>query len=228
MLVFHGQVDLAGVAGHLDLGLPLDGLLLFFVDFDVEAGGDMVSGMYDDERGGSRVLYVPAGTPLRRRPPPGPVRVHREALVAPLLTHTFPRAGAVGLDVHVDGEQYQMYEDEVDLGWRALVQEYCPPGYQLSGLHQLGGHARPIQGPVEADALQAACTVRTREGPGSTALAVDQVRSQQAAWALLLQLDSDDQLDCWFGDLGTLYWVAPRADLTSGKLETPRFVAQNC
>lgn len=66
--------------------------------------------------------------------------------------------------------------------------------------HQLGGWAEPAQGPVEFEVAEAALSAPFEHG--------DEVHTAEALlWTLLLQIDTDDELDMMWGDVGTLYWM---------------------
>lgn len=199
-LSFFTQIALAGLAAGTDLPLPDHGLLLFFCDFDNE-DDEGILGLYADEHEGSRVLHVPTSG-LRRRHGPTGTHTYPESPLLPVLATTVPEADDLALD---------------DDGWEALdalnqemeqhVRVRVPDGWRVDGRQQLGGHARFIQHPVEQEALQAAAGVYRRDS-GFDQVLWAQVKAEAAHWRLLFQLDSDDDLDVMWGDVGTLYWVA--------------------
>lgn len=68
---------------------------------------------------------------------------------------------------------------------------------------QVGGHAVPVQGPVEYDIANAALGGGHEWG--------EQPLDQEAErWGVLAQFDSDCDAKMAWGDEGTLYWLAPR------------------
>lgn len=215
-MMFFAQVDLGPVAAHLDLPLPDGGLLLVFCDYDTRGDGPGVMGMYAEDVDAVRVLHARPGAPLVRTGPPAPVELVTEALCVPLLTWTLPGAEGV-LDAKDEDEAYDAL-DELDGVLRDLLDLAAPDGHALGGHHRLGGHARPVQRPVELDLVSSLGSHRD----GSEVL----VDADPAEWRLLFQVDEDEGLGIWFGDSGTLYWLAHRDDLAAGDLTRVRFVYQ--
>jgi hypothetical protein len=213
-LAFFAQLDLALVHAHLDVPVPADGLLQLFCDYDFTGISDGITGLFNDELRGARVIYVPAGTPLVRAVAPAGVEVLPEAAVAPMLTWTLP-----GLD-DLDGADYEECDD-VMMRLGAMAAGAAPPGFVSRGAHQLGGHAAYIQHPVEHEVVQAAYDVRRRGGFDMGRW--HEVSAKTAEWSVLFQLDSDDSLGLMFGDVGTLWWAAPTADIAVGRWDQARF-----
>ncbi|MEE1793018.1 DUF1963 domain-containing protein [Streptomyces sp. BE308] len=74
--------------------------------------------------------------------------------------------------------------------------------------HQIGGHAVPVQGPVEYEIAHGAL--------GSMHAWGDRSHDQEAErWVLLAQFDSDSDARMEWGDAGTLYWLIRPEDLTA-------------
>jgi uncharacterized protein YwqG len=71
--------------------------------------------------------------------------------------------------------------------------------------HQSLGHADTIQGPVEDEWSELA--MRLRRG------------KPQSMWKLLLQFDSDDELDVMWGDAGMLYFGIPESALRERRFD---------
>ncbi|WP_216211299.1 YwqG family protein [Amycolatopsis aidingensis] len=204
-LGFFAQIDLATVAGGTDLPLPSDGLLSFFCDFATGGGHGGILGLYQHEHEGCRVRHLPATTPARRAAPPAAHSVP-EALLLPILVTTFPEPDPA---TWTDGDHDEGYAgwDEVERRYERLLAAAVPEGWALAGRHQLGGHARSIQHPVEEEVLQAAAGV-SRAGRAFDHERWAAIRHRVADWRLLLQLDSDSHLGYLWGDAGTLYWMA--------------------
>lgn len=66
--------------------------------------------------------------------------------------------------------------------------------------HRIGGYPYAVQGPVEVEIAEIA--MRTRADAAAS------VEDEAKRWELLLQVDSDDDLDMMWGDVGVLYWLA--------------------
>lgn len=205
-LAFFAQVRLDGLAGVVDVPLPEEGLLSFFCDFDFQGG---ITGLYADEHEGSQVVHLDASDCVRRETPAGMVPLPA-AVLQPVTVTTI----ALSEDGDLDDEDYDTF-DACEQALEAHVARAVPEGWDLGGRHQLGGHARYIQHPVEEEALQAAAGVYRRQGGFDTERWMA-VRHEVPEWRLLLQLDSDDTLDVMWGDVGTVYWVARADRLAAG------------
>jgi uncharacterized protein YwqG len=83
------------------------------------------------------------------------------------------------------------------------------------GRHQVGGYPQAIQGDVWTE-----CEMISRGHIDST----DQQLWEQAAasahrWKLLLQFDTDDDLQVMWGDAGTFYFCICEDDLRAGRFD---------
>jgi uncharacterized protein YwqG len=86
-------------------------------------------------------------------------------------------------------------------------------------VHQVGGYAEPVQGPVEHEVADAALNNMVPYGD-------PRLDAEARRWELLLQVDSDDDLDMMWGDVGTLYWMARPEDLANNDLANISFTWQ--
>jgi uncharacterized protein YwqG len=206
-LRFFAQVNLehAWSVAPAELNLPSGGLLSVFADF-TDDGLTGISGLYGDEQEGCRVLYSAAAAGLERRPSPGPAL--QAAAFYPLGAWTWPS------DVELLNDEFDAL-DRWDRDYEELLHEQCPAGWDLGGRHQLGGHARYIQHPVEEEVVQAVSGCYTRDGMFDPRRWLE-VQNQVKDWRVVVQIDSDQTLDITWGDVGTLYWAAPRADAARG------------
>jgi hypothetical protein len=183
---------------------------LFFADFgEGESGG--IIGLYADEQAGCRVLYTPPGTQLERRR--SPVSTLPIAALLAVGAWTRPQDPPAGMEL-TDDEIDSL--DELDNAYDYALSGLVPAGWTLSGRHQVGGHARYIQHPVEEEVVQAigGCWVR---GRSFDLKRWEAVKDQVADWRVVLQIDSDDDLGLMWGDVGTIYWAARRADIARGE-----------
>jgi uncharacterized protein YwqG len=105
--------------------------------------------------------------------------------------------------------------DQWDTDYENRLREECPPGFDLGGRHQLGGHARYIQHPVEEEVVQAVSGSYQRGGKFDEQRWAE-AKNQVKEWRVVMQIDSDQTLDFMWGDVGALYWAAPRADTARG------------
>lgn len=215
-LTLWAHIDLAQTARHLDLDLPNEGSLLLFADFDHDGLSDGITGLYQDELLGARVLHVPADQPVTPVKSPAGVQALPPADLLPMLTVTWP-----DLDAELADDEYDAYDD-ADQALEQLLRRTAPAGWSVAGRHQLGGNARFIQHPVEQEVVQAAHDVYSRSG-GFDHQRWEQVKNEVSRWRLLLQIDSDDSLDLMFGDVGTVYWAAPAQDIAAHDFTASRF-----
>ena len=90
--------------------------------------------------------------------------------------------------------------------------------------HQVGGHPEPVQGPVEWEAGQIERALRNADGTpdGRSGPAAEAGRG----WHLLAQIDSDDEANMMWGDLGKLYFMIRPEDLQGRRFDQARFAWQ--
>jgi uncharacterized protein YwqG len=207
-LTFFAQLELAPVAAHLDLGLPGDGLLLFFAACACECDSDVGRVFGTEGLADARVVHAPRGCPLQRYLSPRPADVVPEALVAPQLTWTLPVAD--------EADVLDQLSSEFALADLAI--HHPPDGYESLADHQLGGHPRFGNAPVEelfAEAAHANEPRRRlwRRTPPTAA-------GEVARWVVLLHLDSDLRVGLAFPLEGRAIWMAPRDDLAAADFST--------
>lgn len=130
---FFAQVDLAGVTAvaYEGLDLPDSGLLSFFAHADDDG--------VDWSASSAVVLYTPAGTPLVRTPSEAePVP---SARLVPIGVWTWP-------ELELTGAEFDAV-DAADIWHEEEIAAACAGACATDGRHQLGGHPRVIQRPVE-------------------------------------------------------------------------------
>ena len=215
-LRFFAQIDLSDVAkaAPVDVGLPQSGLLSFFADFGDEDG---ILGLYQDEQEGCRVLFTPAGTKLDRRA--SPISVLTPGALLPMGVWTWPSDPPSGVELPDD--EFDAL-DQLGQDYEGMLERRLPGGWSLGGRHQIGGHARYIQHPVEEEVVQAVGGCWTRTGRFDLGR-WEEIKGQVADWRLVLQLDSDDDLGLMWGDVGTIYWAARPSDIAKGTWSAAMF-----
>ena len=210
-LAFVGEVGLDAVARTgLDpgLALPTEGrLLAFYFDgsYDDFVG---VVGPWDTESlAGARLIPLSddrAG--CRDRPAPERVREFRPQDLTARQVTTFPDAE------HPVWEQLDLVIEDDDLI------DQLDGLHDGAPLHQIGGWADPVQGPVELEVADAELA-----GPGVAGQDVD---AEALKWSPLLQIDSDDASEMMWGDSGRLYWLTRSGDSAPGILDRVSFTWQ--
>jgi uncharacterized protein YwqG len=86
-------------------------------------------------------------------------------------------------------------------------------------VHQVGGYARPIQGPVEYEVALAALG-------GKIARKDPSLEREARSWRLLAQIDSDERATMMWGDVGMLYWMMRPSDLLARSFNAASFTWQ--
>jgi len=200
-LGFLAQLSLPDLhATHAIDWLPTTGCLLFFYDIDAQPWG------FDpQDRGAARVLHIPdlpaqaakAHAPLADAPPALPR--HDVAFRKIDVFPSWERACVEAL--HLSDEESDAYSDAAE----AVFDD----GPQ----HQVGGYPAPIQG----DFMELKCQLVTNglylgTPAGYEGEAAEKLKAGADEWVLLLQLDTDDELEVMWGDGGRLYfWVRKEA-----------------
>ncbi|GAA0974880.1 hypothetical protein GCM10009555_031900 [Acrocarpospora macrocephala] len=196
------EFDCGRLARHpVDIALPRCGTLLFFIAA---------------ESGKNQVIYLPPGTAVAERHPPGHdrARVYAEVPLAAVTEPSWPDLGhpavldAFGsLDAarelvwdHVADQDPEDAEDE-DVGdgetfaWELTL--YHERRMRPGPPHQMGGYSDTLQNPVEVAAAHAA-------GAGWYGDPAFQEEARQ--WVTLLQVADDSRAQMIWGDGAYLIW----------------------
>ena len=193
-LGFTAQLDFAEVPQCAQLGLPRFGRLYFFYVVDQSTWGMDPSDagswrvLYDDGEGSASPANLPADLPggfAEKRVD------FREIKSLPALER-----------LTILPDQLSMDEwDEVEEQRRQALGDL--PG------HQVGGFPDPIQGDgMELECDQVAQRMRATQMQGHPDSGSDDLNEGSAQWCLLLQLDTDDEIDMMWGDAGMVYfWI---------------------
>jgi uncharacterized protein YwqG len=217
-LTFIAAIDCAALP-VIDSGtdLPRDGTLLFFYfDGQVDNGEELVSCSDPRSMAGTRVLYVPAGTPVATRHTPKPItpypRVPLSAnpvMTAPAKQHPVMRQtfGPQIIDDWHNGHPLWGQEFRDALWHHGFCQ------------HQLGGYAMPVQDPVEYEVARTALGGNIDGNDPS-------FQHEAAQWVLLAQLGSDSDAKMTWGDVGMLYWLIRPKDLAAQRFDQALFTWQ--
>ncbi|KAA6213664.1 DUF1963 domain-containing protein [Streptomyces albofaciens JCM 4342] len=200
-LTFVASLSLSALAGaDLDIPLPEDGTLLFFVSYG-PGQGDGVPGLGPEGQRGARVVYVPEGTPVaERRVPGGLEEPYPRVPLSAEPEMTWPDREEFWLGDLVGaspGDELPEWADAFDDALTDLMPEVW---------HRVGGYPIPIQGGLDCDFL------------GEDEDLDD--------WVLLAQIDSDHRARMDWVHQGTLYWLISRADLAARNFAGARFTWQ--
>lgn len=171
--------------------LPRDGSLLFFYDVERQPWG------FDPkDRGGWAVLYVPDLEIAS-------VDSEDDGVI-PLSHVEFRSIRPLPSWERASVEALQLNDEEFD----AFV-ELGEAQFDGAPKHQVGGCPDPVQGDVmELEAQLASHGEYVGEPSDYETARAKQLAPGAANWKLLLQFDTDDDLDVMWGDSGKLYfWV---------------------
>jgi uncharacterized protein YwqG len=209
-LTFLASIDLASLSETLPVPwLPSSGRLLFFYDVDQQPWG------FDPkDRGGWAVMLVgdevtsPARASGARRLPQLHVSFQKIACYP-----SWERPDVAALEL-TDTES----DEFIELGLSVYGDSPC---------HQVGGFPNPIQ----SDEMELECQLASHGidvgGPsGYENREVARLQGGAADWRLLLQFDSDDDLNVMWGDAGILYFWIREADARAGRFENAWVVLQ--
>lgn len=201
--------------------LPNRGLLSFFYDTVEQPWG------FDPEdRDGWRVLYWESPGQLDRVDPPKGAfgeqddpeydRPFQACLPSFTLVTTYPEMGN-GIYAREDAQKLlTLYRETLHAG----QSEETPH-------HQFFGHPLVVQNPMEEECQLVSHGIYC----GDELSDEDEARAQQLRegakdWVLLLQLDTDDEVQWMWGDMGILYFWIRRQDLEARAFERAWCVLQ--
>lgn len=197
---------------------PQDGTLLFFY-FDGQVDEDAFVSVDDPETwAGAQVLYVPANTPVLPADTP-PVleafpRVELSAETgqsAPDLWLPQARRALLG------DTRHWPHPRDTPAELKPFVRAFRQLRTRID--HRIGGHAVPVQGPVEYELANAALGGMHTWG--------DRLLDQEAKrWVLLAQFGSDSEAKMTWGEEGALYWLIRLADLAAHRFDEARLIVQ--
>ncbi len=217
-LKFLIQLNCAEIAEFRDQTLlPADGILYFFYDLEAELHGE--------EMGRTPLVYYTKEI-SELQPATVPKTQNETEIILPAFPvdlipiPTFPD----GLSVEFDELKFSEKEAEGFFEAYAKWCSQCLGGQhrEWGGLHKIGGHPDSVQGDIRAEFEMAA-----NGHSGSTDEKLWAGANQNARnWRLLLQFDSDDDLDAMWGDAGMLYYCIREDDLKAARFEKVGVIGQ--
>lgn len=196
-LVFLARLSLPELHATLPVPwLPVNGALLLFYDLESESWG------FDpDDRGSWAVLHVEDLT----EPVDGPAAPPdmRERAV-PFLTVRFLAMNSLPSDQRDEVRVLALNDAESEEWYRLMDMPFAGRPH-----HQVAGFPSPIQGDDMAlEAQLASHGIYCGDASGYQDPRAKALEEGARDWRLLLQFDTDDDLDLMWGDAGMLYfWV---------------------
>lgn len=219
-LKFLATIDLAEVAkaarAHQVTGLgflPENGTLLFFYDDDGQPWG------FDpgDNRGW-KVLYLPPDTTGLSAAAP-----HAGAEPLPPSNVAFGKV-LVAPDLQSDAIRALNLSDEETDDYIDYIIDRYPEG---AAHHQMGGYPEVVQN----DGMELECQLVSHglycgDATGYTDPRRAALEPGAADWLLLLQLDTDEGVNMWWGDSGKLYFWVREQDARKGNFDNVWVILQ--
>lgn len=186
-LPFIGQIDLSEISKENISWLPQTGRLLFFYDISEQPWG-----IYPKDQKSSVVLFDQGVGDLSVREYPADLK--KDAVISAIKylradeVISYPTLSSVNFTSDDDYESYYTFLDE----------------YYSGPIHKIGGHPSVVQNDVMESGCQGFDLLNaTRKG-------------KQDDWKLLLQFDTDDDIDVMWGDVGRLYFWVRESDAKKG------------
>ncbi|MCH5670639.1 YwqG family protein [Streptomyces gilvus] len=197
---------------------PQEGILLFFL-FDGQVDEDVFVSADDPQtRAGAQVLYVPENTPVFPKETPPELEAFSRVELTAETEQSAPDLWLPQARQALLGDtRHWPRPSETPAELKSFLRAFGRLRTRIG--HQIGGHAVPVQGPVEYDIANAALDGRHAWG--------DQPLDQEAErWTLLAQFDSDADAKVAWGEEGTLYWLIRPEDLAALRFDRARLTVQ--
>jgi uncharacterized protein YwqG len=212
-LSFIAQVNLADVAPYESEGLlPPDGLLSFFYDAVTQDAWGFDPADHDS----AAVVYTPASAATQRREPPADLSndgVFKGLGLRPRAEVTFPPWESY------DVETLGMTLDQA-LTYSQLLDT------EDNVIHRLLGHPDPVQGDMQVECQLVTNGLYCGNSMGYQDPRAKELQAGAAQWRLLLQIDSQDEAEMMWGDVGRLYYWIKHSDLRARNWERSWLILQ--
>ncbi len=212
-LGFIAQLNMEEVASYdVEHVLPGPGVLYFFYDADKQPGGSDW-----EDRDAWRVIYNPGGASgLSRREIPSNVSRWNQFSTA-AMSFTIELSILPLESMFVDALNLTREEQDTYLELESTIAK-LNGGRPLP--NQLLGHPQPIQGDMQVECQFATTGIKYNDP------SANQVRRGAADWRLLLQVDSNYELNMQWGDVGMIYYWIRQQDLEAGDFSNVWLVLQ--
>ncbi len=208
-LAFLLQLRLSDINGDGYLpDLPTSGLLYAFYDEEQSTWG------FDpNDKGSWRLMFFEETDELKTRRYPKDLNTrYKERYVCAKPIVTYPP----GMPVDDEALEDQYYD------FRTSV-------YGDEPFHHLGGYVDPIQSEdMDLDCQLASNGLFCGDETGYNDERAKELEAGREEWVLLLEIDSDDDVDMMWGDGGTLYFWIRKSDLKAKNFDDVWMILQCC
>jgi uncharacterized protein YwqG len=217
-LSFLGQINLSDTSEYDSCkALPQSGLLWFFYDCEQETWG------FDPKDKGSwRVLFYDGQQEdLSRRPFPDEIPEYAQYHACSVTFHealSVPGMQSLYIDqLQLDDTEFDRYEAFLDS--LAADNDDQP-------VHQLLGHPSEVQGDMHLECQLVSHGLYCGDETGYTDPQSAELESGALEWKLLFQLDTDDDPNMMWGDMGMLYFWIQEHDLEAREFDKVWMILQ--
>jgi uncharacterized protein YwqG len=214
---FVAQINLAEVAPFdIDNRLPNEGILYFFYDAEQAAWG------FDPKhKGASKVFYFNGDFNLLQTQS-APDALDDSAIFAP---------AALEFSSQVNMPDYEsdlLYDIDLEDEEYALYSQLDEAINDRDYLNKILGHANNIQSGMELECELVRNGLYCGDSSGFKSPKAKALKRQIENWHLLLQVDSNDQLNMIWGDAGRLFFWIREEDLKSRNFDAAWLMLQSC
>jgi uncharacterized protein YwqG len=212
-LSFLAQINCADLQGLASAkNLPNSGILYFFYDAIEQPWGFDPS-----DRGGSAIIYHPSTENLIPSVLPEGADIDNDWLF-PSSAIQFREVLSLPSYDSLPFEQLAIPEDSVD-DYVNLIADVNELMAANEPIHQMLGYSSNIQGDMQLECQLTSHEINCGDPSGYNDPIAKDLEAGAADWLLLLQLDSDDDVEMMWGDMGMLYFWIQESSLQSQRFD---------
>ncbi len=208
-LSFLAQINCADLQGFASAkNLPSSGMLYFFYDvFDQPWGFD------PNDRGSSAIIYYPSTKNLIPASFPEGTNLYNEWLFSSSAIQ-FREVLSLPSYESLPFEKLAIPRNSVD-DYVNFIDDVNKLRAANEPIHQMFGHSTNIQGDMQLECQLTSHGINCGDASGYNDPIAKDLEVGAADWLLLLQLDTDDDLEMLWGDMGRLYFWIRESSLQS-------------
>ncbi len=213
-LSFLAQINMADISKfEIPVIFKKKGLLTFFYDSEQSTWG------FDPKDKGSwRIFYFDDITNLNRTSFPEDLEEHAKYNVCEIsyekVTCYPPWESSIIDSLTLSDHEIDNYID------------YTDGKYEEASIHKLFGYPNQIQGDMRRDCQLASNNIYCGDAKSSSSKQAKNLLKDKEKWQLLFQLDSDENMEMMWGDVGRLYFWYHEEDIKDFKIDNIWMVLQ--